>query len=64
MKPEVFYQSPADPLTDLPAAEPGSAETSTALDDAPGGESLFETFVDEIDVWARRALAANGFGDY
>ena len=24
----------------------------------------WETFNDEIDTWARRALAANGFGDY
>ncbi len=27
-------------------------------------ESLFCNFVDEIDAWARQALAANGFGDY
>jgi len=27
-------------------------------------ESMFKTLVDEIDIWARRALAANGFGDY
>ena len=64
MKPRGFYSSPAGPLAGLPAAEPGSAEMSTALDDTPVGESLFETFVDEIDIWARRALAANGFGDY
>jgi hypothetical protein len=24
----------------------------------------WEAFVDEIDAWARRTLAANGFGDY
>ena len=30
----------------------------------PQRESLFENFVDEIDAWARRALASNGFGDY
>ena len=24
----------------------------------------WEEFIDEIDIWARRALAANGFGDY
>lgn len=24
----------------------------------------WETFNDEIDTWARHALAANGFGDY
>jgi hypothetical protein len=28
------------------------------------GDSSWEAFVDEIDTWARRALAANGFGDY
>ena len=27
-------------------------------------ESLSENFINEIDAWARRALAANGFGDY
>ena len=27
-------------------------------------ESLSENFNEEIDTWARRALAANGFGDY
>ncbi len=27
-------------------------------------EPLFTNFVDEIDAWARQALAANGFGDY
>ena len=26
-------------------------------------ESLSERFHDEIDAWARRSLAANGFGD-
>jgi hypothetical protein len=46
------------------AAEPGGADTGTAPDAMPARESLFETFVDEIDIWARRALAANGFGDY
>jgi len=29
-----------------------------------GHDSLFVNFVDEIDAWARHALAANGFGDY
>jgi len=46
------------------AADPGIADASTAPDATPARESLFETFVDEIDIWARRALAANGFGDY
>jgi hypothetical protein len=27
-------------------------------------DSLSEILNDEIDAWARRALAANGFGDY
>ena len=46
------------------AADPGVADASTASGATPARESLFETFVDEIDIWARRALAANGFGDY
>lgn len=29
-----------------------------------GRESLSENFNDELDRWARRALGANGFGDY
>ena len=52
-----------DDPSDL-AADPGGADTSTAPGATPARESLFETFVDEIDIWARRALAANGFGDY
>ena len=47
-----------------PSANPGFADMSTASNDTPARESLFGTFVDEIDVWARQALAANGFGDY
>jgi hypothetical protein len=27
-------------------------------------DSLSETFNDEIEAWARHALASNGFGDY
>ena len=27
-------------------------------------ESLSESFIAEIDAWARQSLAANGFGDY
>ena len=27
-------------------------------------ESITEIFCEEIDQWARRALAANGFGDF
>ena len=46
------------------AEEPDGTDTSRAPDETPVRESLFENFVDEIDVWARRALAANGFGDY
>jgi hypothetical protein len=46
------------------AAVSSGADVSTAPDATPARESLFETFVDEIDIWARQALAANGFGDY
>ena len=27
-------------------------------------DSHFESFVNEIDAWARQAPASNGFGDY
>ena len=57
--PALKFDDPPDP-----AADPGSADWSVAPDVTPEHESLFESFVDEIDVWARRALAANGFGDY
>ena len=30
----------------------------------PGRESLSENFNQEIEAWARRALASNGFGDF
>lgn len=52
-----------DDLSD-PVIDPGDTEPSSAPELAPARESLFENFVDEIDIWARRALAANGFGDY
>ena len=41
-----------------------SVAANEELDDATATDSLFENFVDEIDAWARQALAANGFGDY
>ena len=44
--------------------EIGGPATSAELESPAVGESLFENFVDEVDAWARRALAANGFGDY
>jgi hypothetical protein len=44
----------------VPAADTDGADASATS----ARESLFEIFVDEIDIWARRALAANGFGDY
>ena len=58
---------PADP--DFPKFDDSSTETgepeTIARPEGPAvGESLFVNFVDEIDTWARRALAANGFGDY
>jgi hypothetical protein len=52
---------------DLPsdfAAPVDAVATGPAPEAEPARESLFETFTDEIDTWARRALAANGFGDY
>ena len=27
-------------------------------------DSLYENFTNELDAWARQALASNGFGDY
>ncbi|MEM7564702.1 MAG: hypothetical protein AAF353_16880 [Pseudomonadota bacterium] len=27
-------------------------------------ESLHDNYINEIDIWARQALASNGFGDY
>jgi hypothetical protein len=57
--PALKFDDPSDS-----SADPGVADASTAADAMPARESQFETFVDEIDIWARRALAANGFGDY
>jgi len=46
------------------AAQANATDTSPAPEAEPAHESLFGTFVDEIDAWARQALASNGFGDY
>ena len=29
-----------------------------------GRESLSENFISELETWARRCLASNGFGDF
>ena len=55
---------PAFPGLDDPSTETGGPAASAELERPEFGESLFENFVEEIDVWARRALAANGFGDF
>lgn len=36
-------------------------ELAEAANDEPTPR---ETFNDDVDCWARRAMAANGFGDY
>ncbi len=46
------------------AAQPAAVDSSPAAEVESGRESLFATFAEEIDAWARQALAANGFGDY
>jgi hypothetical protein len=46
------------------AAQADAAAMSPTAEAEPARESQFEIFADEIDAWARRALAANGFGDY
>ena len=61
--PALKFDDTSDPVAD-PAANPACADVSTAPGVTPVGESLFGTFVDEIDIWARQAFAANGFGDY
>ncbi len=57
--PALNFDDPSDSV-----AVSSGTDASTAPDATPARESLFETFVDEIDIWARQALAANGFGDY
>ena len=37
-------------------------EITTSMEDDL--DTPWETFTDQIDAWARHALAANGFGDY
>lgn len=46
------------------AAQADAVATAPAPEAEPVRESLSEVFADEIDAWARHALAANGFGDY
>ena len=45
-------------------AQADPADTGPAAKAEPARESLFGTFAEEIDAWARQALASNGFGDY
>ena len=45
-------------------AQGDPADTGPAPEAELAGESLFESFAEEIDAWARQALASNGFGDY
>lgn len=58
-RPALKFDDPSDST-----AVSAAADASTTPDAMLVRESLFETFVDEIDIWARQALAANGFGDY
>ena len=55
---------PGFPEFDDSSMETGEPEAVAESEGLNVGESLFENFVDEIDTWSRRALAANGFGDY
>ena len=56
--------APVFPKIDYLSTKSGELETVAESAGPTVGESLFENFADEIDAWARRALAANGFGDY
>ena len=49
---------------DSTSLDTGEVETVAQAESMVVRESLSEIFVDEIDAWARRALAANGFGDF
>ena len=59
ISPALIFDGPCDSVKDS-----GLADTSAAPDASLAPESPSEAFFDEIDVWARRALTANGFGDY
>ena len=63
---QVTYEAVSSPIGEgsYTGVDANGVEANVALDDATARDSLFETFVDEIDAWARQALAANGFGDY
>ena len=52
------YDDPCQPFE-----APAETEVNPVSGDTRDSGSLFENFVDEIDAWARQALAANGFGD-
>ena len=56
--------NPRFPRFNDSSMETGKPETIAGPEGTTVGESLFENFVDDIDTWARRALAANGFGDF
>ncbi|MFZ9037314.1 MAG: hypothetical protein ACO3DT_04530 [Gammaproteobacteria bacterium] len=63
---QAAYQAVSSPIDErfCTGFDAISVEANVALDDATATDSLFENFVDEIDAWARQALAVNGFGDY
>lgn len=48
---------------DCASVETGELEVIAEPSSQNVRESLSENFLDEIDAWARRALAMNGFGD-
>jgi len=53
-----------DPIIGSQANDEAQAEGEVLEIDFRRRESLSEIFNAEIDAWARRALASNGFGDY
>jgi hypothetical protein len=46
------------------AADPDACEVVPFRSEYFERESLSENFINELEAWARHALAANGFGDY
>ena len=54
----------ANPVADQRSPKRTRCEVVEFTFATPERDSLSENFINELDAWARQALASNGFGDY
>lgn len=61
---ESMTQAPEEIDQSRQTPESGECEIVAFSPKSRQRESMFENFVDEIDAWARHAMAQNGFADF